>query len=437
MEWYFVLMIIFGGLIVMMATGLPVAFCFLFINVVGAILLWGGQTGLQQVAVSALSSVANFVYLPVPMFILLAEFIFRSGVATSAIDVIDQWLGRLPGRLALLAVVVSTILAALSGSSLASVAMLGATLTPEMERRGYGKQLSIGSVIGSSGLASLIPPSLMAVLLASIGEISIGKLLIAGVIPGVLIAAFYVSYIIIRCRLQPSIAPAYEFSSVPITQKVLATAKYVLPLAFVVMAVTGLIIIGVATPSESAAMGALAAGLLTAAYGKMTWKLIKKSIDETFRTTIMIFMIVAGSQAFSQILSFTGATQQLVLIIKDLSLPPTQLIAAMIIVWLFLGMFISALPMMMITLPIFMPLVRAFSLDPVWFGLLFMIAIDIGDVTPPFGLRLFVMRGVSPPEVTMLDIIKASLPFLGLELLAVALIVAFPALALWLPKLIR
>jgi len=147
-------------------------------------------------------------------------------------------------------------------------------------------------------------------------------------------------------------------------------------------------------------------------------------------------MIVAGSQAFSQILSFTGATREMVLIIKDLSLPPIQLIAAMIMVWLFLGMFISALPMMMITLPIFMPIIRAFALDPVWFGLLFMIAIDIGDVTPPFGLRLYVMRGVLPPEVTMVEIIKASLPFLCMERLALALIVAFPAIALWLPKLI-
>jgi tripartite ATP-independent transporter DctM subunit len=436
MEWYFVLAIIFGGLIVVMASGLPVAFCFLFINVVGAMVLWGGETGLQQVAVSALSSVANFVYLPIPMFILLAEFIFHSGIATTAIDVIDQWLGRLPGRLALLTLVVTVILSALSGSSLATCAMVGSTLIPEMERRGYARHLSIGCVISSSGLDSLIPPSLMAVLLASIAEISIGKLLIAGFVPGFFIAAFYASYIIIRCRLQPSIAPPYEFSSVPITQKLLATVKYVLPLVFVMMAVTGLIILGVATPSESAAMGALAAAILAAAYGKLTWKLIKNSINETFKTTIMIFMIVAGSQAFSQILSFTGATREMVLIIKDLSLPPMQLIAAMIIVWLFLGMFISALPMMMITLPIFMPMIRAFGLDPIWFGLLFMIAIDIGDVTPPFGLRLYVMRGVLPAEVTMLDIIKASLPFLGLELLALALIVAFPAIALWLPKLI-
>ncbi|MFC1902567.1 TRAP transporter large permease subunit [Chloroflexota bacterium] len=215
MEWWLVLIIIFGFLIGAMVTGLPVAFCFILLNFIGVYIFWGGEIGLSQLILSIFSSLAKFTLLPVPMFLLMGEVMFHSGMGLNMIDVLDKWLGRLPGRLGLLAVGAATMFSTMSGSTMATTAMLGTLLTPEMEKRGYKKPMSIGPVMGSGGLAMLIPPSGLAVLLAAVAEISIGRLLIAGIIPGLLIAFFYASYVIIRCRFQPSIAPAYEVPHFP------------------------------------------------------------------------------------------------------------------------------------------------------------------------------------------------------------------------------
>lgn len=365
----------------------------------------------------------------------MGEVMFQSGMGLSMIEALDKWLGRLPGRLGLLAVVASTVFSTASGSSMATTALMGATLTPEMEKRGYKKPMSMGPIIGSGGLAMLIPPSGLAVLLAAVAEISIGRLLIAGVIPGLVIAVFYATYIIGRCYLQPSIAPPYEVASIAMGEKVAAMVKYVLPLGFIVFLVIGVILLGIATPTEAAAMGAVGTFILAAFYRKLKWEMVKKAVVGTAQMTVMIFMIIAGAVAFSQVLAFSGASGGLLRFVIGLPLAPLLIFIAIQVVLLLMGMFMGPAGIMMVTLPIFMPVVYALGWDPIWFGLVMLVNIEMGMSTPPFGLLLFVMKGVVPPEVTMGDIIRSGIPFLICDALAMALVIAFPVIALWLPGL--
>jgi tripartite ATP-independent transporter DctM subunit len=339
--------------------------------------------------------------------------------------------------LGLLAVGSGTIFATLSGASMASVAMLGSVLVPEMESRGYKKPMSLGPILGSGGLALMIPPSGLAVLLGAIGEISVGRILIAIIIPGLLMAVLYASYIIIRCRLQPSIAPSYEIASTPWSEKLLDALRYVLPLGFIFFLVVGLIFLGVATPSEAAATGAMGTFILAAAHGKLNWRLIKESIMATVRVTVMLFMVIAGAMAFSQIVAFSGASRALVQFALSLPLQPLFIVAAMLLVSLFLGMFINLAAILMLTIPLFVPVIIGLGFDPIWFSVIFLLTLEMGATSPPFGLALFVMKGVAPAGTTMGDCYKAALPFLGCDLIVLILLLFIQPLALWLPQLMR
>ena len=435
MEWPFILLIIFGALVILMLTGMPVAFCFMLINVVGMYVFFGGLAGLENLIDSVYTSLNTFILLPIPLFILMGEIMFHSGIAPVLIETIDKWLGRLPGRLSLLSVGAGTLFSTLTGTSLASVALLGSSLSPEMEKRGYHKSMSLGPILGSGGLAMMIPPSALAVLCGAIAEISIGRILIAIILPGLIMAFIYAAYIIIRCRLQPSIAPHYEITPVPFSEKVAATVKYVLPQGVVVFLVVGVIFLGVATPSEAAATGAIGTMVIASLYGRLNWKVITKSIKGTLSVSGMICLILASAAAFSQILAFSGATAGLTNLAKGISVQPIVLIIIMQIVVLFLGGFLDVVSIMMVSLPIFVPIVRSLGLDPVWFAVLFLINIEVAGISPPFGMSLFVMKGVATEDTTMMDIYTAALPFVGLSLLAMVVIMIFPAMALWLPAM--
>jgi tripartite ATP-independent transporter DctM subunit len=432
MEWWLVYLLIFGTLIVIMLSGLPVAFSFFLANLIFALILWG-QAGLQQIILSTFESITIFTLLPVPLFVLMGEVMFHSGLATNLLDTMDKWMGRLPGRLGLVSVASGTLLAALTGASMGSIAMLGSTLVPEMERRGYKKMMSLGPIMGSGGLAVMIPPSSLAVLLGALGEISISRLLIAIIPGGLIMAGLYALYIIGRCWLRPDIAPSYEVPHISFMEKVSATVRYVLPMGVVIFLVIGVMMLGIGTPTEAAATGTFGTYLLAACYGKFNWSLVKKSLHGGLRITVMIFMIIASATAFSQILSYTGASNGFVKFALDASMHPMLLMVVMQLVLIFLGMFIGQVPIMLITLPVFMPIVKALGWDPVWFGVLFLINMEVGLLSPPFGMSLFVMKGVAPRDTTMADIIRSAMPFLYLDLIAMALIIIFPGLVLWFP----
>ncbi len=435
MEWWGYLLAFFGGLAVLLLIGLPVAFAFVLVNLVGVYVFWGGAIGFGQLILSIDSSVSSFVLVPLPMFILMGTVMFHSGIAYRMIDVLDQWLGRIAGRLAVLAIGAGALFATLTGVAMGSVAMLGSTLAPDMERRGYAKSMSLGPILASGSLAILIPPSALAVILASLGRFSVGKLLVGIIIPGFVLAVVYAAYIVIRCRLQPSLAPPYSVEPTPLPRRLRDTAHYVLPPVSVIFLVLGTIFGGIATPTEAAAVGALFSIILAALYGRLSWEVVKKSVGAATSLSVMVLVILTGSAAFGQLLSFSGVTPAITRLAADTTLDPIVVLILMQIVVIFLGMFIEQTSIVMVTIPIFMPIVASMGWDPVWFGAIMVLNLEMATISPPFGLSLFVMKGIASPGTTMGDIYRAALPFVGLNLIVMAAMIAFPDMILWLPGL--
>ena len=434
MAWYEILLVLLGTLVLFMAIGLPVVFAFFATNLVGAYIFMGGENGILQLVRNAVDSVQSFALLPIPLFILMGEIMFHTGVAARAIGAVDKLIARVPGRLALVAITGGTIFSSLSGSTIANTAMLGSTLLPEMYRRGYKPSIAIGPIVAVGGLAMLIPPSALAVLLGSIAQIPIGALLIASIVPALILAVLFFGYVILRCRLDPSLAPAYEVRSLDWRERLLPFVKYVLPLSAIFIVVVGSIIGGIATPTESAALGAAASLIAAAAYRRLDWANFVVSIRQTLRFTVMTLFIICGSITFSQIMAFSQASNGLSAAVLGAGLAPIVLLAGMLLILLFLGCFMDQVSMMMITVPLFMPLVQQFGFEPVWFGVLMLMCLEISLATPPFGLLLFVAKGASP-ETSMRDIIFSVAPFVALALSVVVLLIAAPQLTLWLPRL--
>jgi tripartite ATP-independent transporter DctM subunit len=434
MELVLTLIAFFGGLGILLLIGLPVAIAFTLVNLIGVFVLWGGTIGLSQLVLSIDSSVSTFVLVPVPMFILMGTTMFHSGVAYRMIDVLDQWLGRIAGRLAVLAVAAGALFATLTGVAMGSVAMLGSTLVPDMERRGYSRQLALGSVLASGSLAIMIPPSALAVILASLGKFSVGKLLVAIIVPGILLAVAYAIYIVVRCTLQPSLAPPYSVERTPIVPRLRDTLRYVVPPVSMIVIVIAIIFAGIATPTEAAAIGALLSFIIAAGYGKLTWPVIQKAVGSATSLTIMVMFVLTGSAAFSQLLSFSGVTPGLTELAVRADVHPMIILILMQIVVMILGMFIEQTAIVLVTIPIFMPIVEAMRWDPIWFGAILMLNLEMATITPPFGLSLFVMKGIAPEGTTMGDVYRAALPFIALNILVMALMIVFPEISLWLPE---
>ena len=433
--WYLAFALMLGLTILLIALGLPVAFAFLTADVVGVILFMGGDAGLAQLVRTAANALTKFALVPVPLFLIMGELFFHSGLGFRAFNALDKLFGRLPGRLSFVTLGGGTMFAALSGSSMASTALLGTLMVPEMSKRGYKNRLSIGPILGVGGLAILIPPSALAVLLGSLAHINIGMLLIAGIIPGLLLACLYGILIVISIRLAPDSAPAYDVEKTPLRQKLMLIVRDVLPMGFIVFLVVGMIILGWATPTESAACGVAGVVILALCKGCLSWEVITKSFLGATRVTVMMFMIILGASTFSKVLAFSGATTGLVDWVSTLTLTPIVALLIMFAIMLILGAFMEQLSMMMLTLPIFVPLAHYYGFDIIWFGVIILLAVEMSLTMPPMGLLLFVMKGVAPPGTRLQDIWLAALPFLGCSGILLILLIFFPDIALWLPGL--
>lgn len=436
MEWWFAFLVLIGGTVLLMFLGLPVGISFLFANLLGSIAFMGGVSGMKLLILNLEESLTSFGLLTVPMFILMGEVMFHSKMALRAIDALDCWIGRIPGRLGLLAVASGTIFAATSGSTLANTSMLGSLLIPEMKRRGYKDTMTIGPIIGSGALAMLIPPSILAVILATLIEVSVGKMLIAGILPGLLLSFLYALYIILRCSLQPEIAPPYDIPSVSLSKKIKETIIYVFPLGLIIFLVVGVIFLGMATPSEAASMGAVGSILLSLLYRGMNWEIFKKCLFGTIKMTTFMFIIIMASTIFSQVLAFSGASSGLIQTVVKLKLPPLLVLISMQITLLFLGCFMDNLSIAVIAVPVYMPILKALGFDPLWIAVMTLINMDMGNLTPPFGLQLFLMKGMQP-MTPMSVIIRSTLPFVFCEAITLVSILIFPQIALYLPSLMR
>jgi tripartite ATP-independent transporter DctM subunit len=351
------------------------------------------------------------------------------------VNVLDKWLGKLRGRLSILAIITGVIIGALSGSTIATCALLGTILLPDMLKKGYSKNMSLGPLMGVGTVDALIPPNALTVVLASLANIDVGQLLIAGIVPGMIMSALYLAYVILWCRIKPEEAPMYEVPHIPLREKVMATIQYLLPLGFIIFMVIGFIFLGVATPTEAAATGTLGSFILALVYRRLNLEIIKKSVIGTVKVTVMIFMIIIVSNTYGEILAFTGAAAGMTSFITNLTIPPIVILIGMLVVIIILGCFMETVAIMMITIPIYMPVIDAFGYSTIWFGVLMLIALETGLITPPFGVTLFVMKGVAPPEITMADIWKAVTPYVLIDILCIALVMAMPVLATVVPSL--
>lgn len=434
MSWQAAAWLMLGGSTVLLFLGLPVAFSFLVINLLGALLFLGGEAGLQQLVRNSVGSVASFSLTPIPLFILMGEVLFHTGLAVKVIDGVERLIRQVPGRLAVVAVVAGTVFSAISGSTIATTAMLGSLMLPVMLSRGYHPTMATGPLMAIGAVDMLIPPSALTVLLGSLSGISISKLLMGGVLPGLILSVAFVLYIIARVKLNPALAPATEFTEYRGWEKLRPFFQYVVPLVSIFVVVVASMSAGWATPTESAAIGALFTMVLAAAYRSLTARKLLAALRGTAAISGMILFIILGATTFSQILSFSGASNGLVDLIAGLGLSPYAVIAAMMALLIFLGLFVEQVSMMLITLPIYMPLVQKYGVDPVWFGVMFLICMQLGLLLPPHGLLLMTMKGVAPAEVRMGHIFVAVLPYIVMSLLLLALVFFVPAVAVWLPQ---
>ncbi len=430
MSWEAAAWLLLGGSTVLIFLGMPVAFGFLVINLIGAWLYLGGEPGLVQLARSSVVSVSSAALTPIPLFVLMGEVLFHTGLAVKVIDGIERLIKEVPGRLAIVAVVAGTVFSAISGSTIATTAMLGSLMVPVMLSRGYHPTMATGPIMAIGAVDMLIPPS-------ALTGISISKLLLGGVMPGLLLSVAFIAYIVVRTRMNPELAPAGSMTEYKGWKKYRPLILYVLPLTSIFMIVIASMTSGWATPTESAAIGALATIVFALVYRALTLKNLVGALLGTVSISGMILFIILGATTFSQILSFSGASNGLVQIIIGQDLSPMVIVAGMMLILIFLGIFVDQVSMMMITLPIFMPVVQGLSIDLVWFGVMFLICMQMGMLLPPHGMLLMTMKGVAPPEVTMTHIFRAVTPYVLMSVLLLVLVFLVPAVAVWLPNLTK
>ncbi len=436
MEWYWALALLLVMIVTLLGLGFPVALAFVTVNILGWLFFtgWNPDSVLQVVSNSTIL-ISRFTLGPVPMFIMMGSLFFHTGLAIRVFDGLDILFGRLPGRLCYLTVAGGALFATLTGSSMANTAMLGSLMVPEMQRRGYSRRMSMGPVLGSGSLAMIIPPSALGVLLAAIAGIDVGQLLVAGFIPGFLLAGLFAAMIWLQLFFNPKGAPAYDVEPAPWSVRLRVAVLNIVPMSVVVFMVVGFIILGWATPTESAALGVLGVMMLAAMYRSLTWSAIVVAVDSTVRVAGMVFFILMNSTVFSQLLAYSGASAGLLDWVGGLAIHPLWILFAMFWVMIVLGMFMDGVSMMLIAVPIFFPMALHLGFDPIWYGLFMLLTIDMGGLTPPFGLLLYVMLGIAPKGTTLFQVAGAALPFLACDVVLILILVIFPSIALFLPSL--
>jgi tripartite ATP-independent transporter DctM subunit len=435
MDWPLALGLMIGLILALMGVGVPVAFEYFSTNILSLYLFMGGAVGVTQMVTNFGDAVSIYALTPLPLFLIMGSLFFRSGLGDGVFRAIDLWIGRVRARLSYLVVLAGAVFASLSGSSLANTGMMGSAMVPEMLKRGYRPHMAYGPVLGAGGLAVIIPPSSLAVLLGSLAQIDVGALLVAGFVPGLVLAGLYIVLISVQAAIDKDAAPQYEVPRASLREKVMAVLANVVPMGVIVFLVVGTIILGIASPTESAALGCMGVIALLFAYRRFSWSVVWKSLEDAMKVPGMTVLIIAASTTFAQVLAYSGASHGMIQWFISFNWTPYAMLAVMVGVILLLGMFMDQLSMMLITLPMFIPIAQSLHFDLVWFGLILLLSYEIGFTTPPFGLLLFVMLGVAPKGTTLGTVARAALPYIMCTTLLVVLIVLFPPLALWLPRL--
>lgn len=414
--------------------GLPLAFAAGAIGVVFGFILYG-PPGLILVVTRVFTLLGNNVLISVPLFVFMACLLERSGIAEDIFKVVSAWAGKVPGGLAVAVIITSTLMAAMVGVLGAEVVTIGIVALPAMLARGYSKQLALGCICAGGGLATLIPPSVVFIMYGLTAGVSIGQLYMAGIVPGLMLAAMYITYIIVVSKLKPELAPASATSEsdLPLGDKLRLLGKLALP-AFVVFMVLGSLYLGWATPTEAGGVGVVGAAIAAAIRGRLTWGAVRHAITETTKTTTMLYWLFFGSSALIGVYTLAGGTTMIQNMLTALPLGPLGVILLMQLVWIVLGCFIDWIGILLLTAPIFVPVAVKLGFDPVWLGVLFCMNMQISYISPPFGPAAFYLKGVAPAGITLSDIFGSIWPYLGLQIVALGLLIAFPQIALWLPS---
>ncbi len=421
------------GFVVLLALGLPIAFITGGLAVALTLYLWG-PTHLLLIISRVFGLMGNYVLVAVPMFILMASMLERSGVADDLFTALYQWLGPIRGALASATVLACTVMAAITGIIGAAVVTMGLIALPAMLKRGYDKNIAMGCIMAGGSLGTLIPPSVVFIVYGLEAEVSIGKLFIGGMFPGLLLSGLFISYISIRSYLQPGLCPALpkEERVSSLKEKLLMSKFLILPGILIIM-VLGSIYLGVTSITEASGVGALGAILCAAVHRRLTWQNIKESVFTTIRTTAMVMWIFFGASTFVGAYTLAGGGEFIKDLMYGLGVGRWGIIIIMQLILIVLGMFVDWLGILLLTMPIFVPMIIELGFDPIWFGVLFVMNMQMSYLSPPFGGALFYMKGVAPQGITMGNIIRSVWPFLGLQLIGLVLVMAFPQIAMWLP----
>ena len=427
-------LIFFGLLLVFLMAGVPLVFV---LGGVSVIFLYFkmGPVGFYIVASKFWDSMTSFTLVAIPMFVYMAMLLERSGVAHNLYRMMHLWWGGVRGGLAIGTVAICALFAAMSGISGAAVVTMGTIALPRMLERGYDKKLALGAINAGGGWGILIPPSILMVLYALITEVSVGRLFASGIGPGILLFVLVSIYIGVRSWLQPSLAPALPPEERGDWGEKLRSLKAVILPIFIVIIVLGAIFGGFATPTEAAAIGVFGALVAGAVHRTITLKVLHESALNTLRLTALIMWILFAAHAFSTAYTTLGAHDFIQGLMSHIPGGEWGALVFMMLVLLLLGMVLDPVGIMLITLPVFLPVIEAAGFDPIWFGVLFIIMMEIGYMTPPFGFNLFYIKGVAPPGVTMSDIYTSVIPYVIVTLVGAALIVVFPQIALYFPDL--
>ena len=425
-----VTVLLFGGLLTLLAVGVPVSFALGGISVVILFML-GGITDLFIVATTTYRQITDPGLITIPLFLLMGNFLIHSGISDRLFSAMNLWLSGLRGGLAIVSIGVCVALAMCGGFG-PGILTMGLIAVPAMLKQGYNKNLALGSVMAGGVLGEIIPPSIIMIIFGYISRISIGKIFFGGAIPGFITALFYILYITIKCYFQPHLAPRAT-GDTSWKAKIVAL-KDIVPPSLLVVLVMGSIFMGIATPTEAAGIGALGSLVVCIIYGQLSWRVIMDSCRETLKISGMALWILVAATLFGVVYISAGAQDMVMEIVQNVGVNRWLILAAMQLILLIFGMFMDDYAVLTICAPIFMPIAIHLGFNPVWFSIIFILNMQVAYLTPPFGWALILMKGVAPPEIHTQDIWRSIPPFVALQLLVLILTMLFPQLALWLPE---
>lgn len=429
MDW--IVYIVGAAFFILLIIGVPVGFALTGVAMLGTIFSWG-VAGLYQVVSTTYSDATSFILIAIPLFILMANFLERSGLADDLYEIIYVWTGGLKGGLAIGTVAICAVFGAMSGVSSVATVTMGLIALPAMFKRGYDKGMVLGSIMAGGALGILIPPSIIMIIYAGIANVSVGKLFMAGVIPGILLSTLFMGYIAVRCYLNPQMGPVvtekYTFK-----EKLLSLKGVILPILLVIF-VLGSIYKGIATPTEAAGIGAFGALLCMVIYKRFNFENLKSALLNTIKLNAMVMWIIIGAACFTHYLAFIEVQDVVQEVMLNLDISKWWIIIFIQVLFFLCGMILEPAAIITLLGPILIPIVHVLGFDLLWFGVLFVINMTMGYLTPPFGFNLFILKGVAPKNITMGDLYRAVIPFCILQAIGLALVMLFPEIALWLPS---